>query len=179
MRSFWCHHGANYNTSSTPSLRITPRLKMSQYRSATNAYPPITSIKNNKPKESPLPRPQTITRDLETHYKYLHPSAREQALIRDLVDDWNDRRLLAYWKCLEHHPRRAAKIVRLMGLDFGEAKTDMLVKRALRNLHRYPREDRFLVVAKELEQVGNGDAVLGLDDPQYVLNCCEGSDDVL
>lgn len=157
MRLPWCHHGANYETSSPPNN--TSPLNLSQYRS---------SIKNPSP--TPL---KTIFHDLKVHYKTLDPSAAEHALVRDLVHDWSERRLLAYWKCLEHHPRRAIEIVRLMGLNFGKSQTDALVLRALGRLRIHPRKARFEVVARALQQVGNGDEVLGLEDPQFVLSCSQ------
>ncbi|USP76914.1 hypothetical protein yc1106_04188 [Curvularia clavata] len=163
MRSFWCHHGANYNALSLPSI---PTRNFSQYR---------PSLNNNPTPPSPAPLSlisslQTILHDLKTHYTSYDPSVAEHALVRDLVHDWNERRLLAYWKCLEHNPRRAVEIVRLMGLDFGEGREDALVERALRKLKKYPRRERFEVVARALQQVGNGDEVLGLEDPQFVLS---------
>lgn len=57
-----------------------------------------------------------------------------------------------------------------MGLDFGEGSTDALVERAMNKLKEYPRRERFEVVARALQQVGNGDEVLGLEDPQFVLS---------
>ncbi|EUC44228.1 hypothetical protein COCMIDRAFT_98706, partial [Bipolaris oryzae ATCC 44560] len=180
MSSFWYHHGANYNTSSMPSLTTTPRLKMSQYRSTKDIYPFTTQPKKNKKsKESPQKTRETILCDLETHYQDLDVPAREYALVRDLVNDWNDRRLLAFWKCFEHHPRRTSQVVGAMGLDFGEARTTMVIRRALRKLQKHLQKDRFLVVARALHQFGNGDDVLGLEDPQYVLNCRHVSDDAL
>lgn len=163
-----------------PLLATTPRLKMSQYRSAKDIYAFTTQPKNNnKTKKSPQKNIETITSDLENHYQDLDQPAREHALVRDLVNDWNDRRLLALWKCFEHHPQRTFRVVRAMGLDFGEVRTGMVIRRALRNLQKHPQKDRFLVVARALHQSGNSDAVLGLEDPQYVLNCHDGSEDVL
>ncbi|XP_014555271.1 hypothetical protein COCVIDRAFT_102841, partial [Bipolaris victoriae FI3] len=182
MHSNWCHHGANYNTSSTPSLTTTPRLKISQYRSDKDIYALTTQHKNknntNKnPEESPRKDIESITRDLELHYQALDPPARELALVRDLVNDWNDRRLLALWKCFEHHPRRPFKVVHVMGLDFGEAEMGTVIRRALRRLQRHPQKERLVVVARALHKAGNGDVVLGLEDPRYVLNCRDGEEE--
>ncbi|KAH7564298.1 hypothetical protein BM1_01345 [Bipolaris maydis] len=163
-----------------PSLTTTPRLKMSQYRSAKDIYAFTTQPKNNKkPEESPQKSIETIICDLENHYQDLDHPAREYALVRDLVNDWNDRRLLALWKCFEHHPRRTFKVIGVMGLDFGEARMGMVIRGSLRNLQKHPQKDRFLVVARALHQSGNGDSVLGLEDPQYVLNCRDGSDNAM
>lgn len=168
MLSFWRHHGANYNTSSLTSA--TPSLKISNFYHSPRDGTSVTLPTYEETQQSPPTYHQTFAHDVENHYKHLDAYGREQALVRDLVKHWNDRRLLAMWKCPERHPRRAVIIVRVMGLDLGEDETAALVQKALRNLRKYPRLDRLSTMLGALQRVGNADAVLGLDDPEYLLN---------
>lgn len=168
MRSFWRHHGANYNTTSLTST--LPPLKISRFYHSPRDGTPVTLPTYEETQQPPPTYHQTFVHDIENHYKHLDVYDREQALVRDLVKDWNDRRLLAIWKCLERHPRRAVIIVRVIGLDFGEDEIAAMVQRALRSLWKYPRPDRFSTMLGAVQRVGNADAVLGLDDPEHLLN---------
>ena len=165
FRSLWRHHGANYKTSTVTS---TPVQRISQYRFPANKPPPNNSAQAEV-EETLSIHFQTAVQDLKSHYKHLDRSAREQALVRDLVHDWNERRLIAAWKYLESHPSRASEMVNLLGLDFGEETLSTVVWQGLRNLRKYPRRERFPVVARALQQTGNSDEVLGLDNSMFDL----------